>query len=102
MYDKSQTVIPNIRLDKFGNGAYNRIMAKKKKKEDLQQGEAVSEPKEVPYEDTLSKEDRKKYLRKKRKLAFADWVDKHWLPTILVLLLFIVMCITLITGLVGA
>lgn len=75
-------------------------MAKKKKKEDLQPDATTAEQQEVPYEDTLSKEDRKKYLRKKRKLALADWVDKHWLPTILLLLLFIVMCIALIVGLI--
>ena len=62
-------------------------MAKKNKNES-ETGEATAAPmteyaRELEYEKSLPKTERKAYRKAKRKQHFADWVDKHWFPFLL-------------------
>ena len=62
-------------------------MAKKKKKE-IESEEASAIPtneyaREMEYEKSLPKPERKAYRKAMRKQHLADWVDKHWFPFLL-------------------
>ncbi len=62
-------------------------MAKKNKK-DIDEGAVEDAPmseyaKELEYEKSLPKKERKAYRRVKRRQNFSDWVDKHWFPFLL-------------------
>lgn len=62
-------------------------MAKKNKKS-TEEGEVSAAPlneyaKELEYEKSLPKKERKVYNKAKRKQHFIEWVDKHWFPFLL-------------------
>ena len=62
-------------------------MAKKNKKTP-EEGEVSAAPmneyaKELEYEKSLPKKERKAYKKTKRKQNFTEWVDKHWFPFLL-------------------
>jgi hypothetical protein len=68
----------------------------KKNKETQQEGEVSAAPlneyaRELEYEKSLPKKERKIYKKAKRKQYLMEWVDKHWFPFLLFCAL-ILMC----------
>ena len=62
-------------------------MAKKNKKA-TEEGEVSAAPtneyaRELEYEKSLPKKERKAYKKAKRRQNLTDWVDKHWFPFLL-------------------
>lgn len=62
-------------------------MAKKQKKT-MEEGVVLPTPtneyaREMEYEKSLPKPERKAYRKMKRKQWLTDWVDKHWFPFLL-------------------
>ena len=60
---------------------------KKRKKEPLQKSE------EELYVETLSKEERKEYNRRKRALRRSQWLAEYWIIIVLAVAVFVVFCL---------
>lgn len=62
-------------------------MAKKRKQTPEEEAETPAPlneyAREMEYEKSLPKPERRAYRKIKRKQRFADWVDKHWFPFLL-------------------
>jgi len=60
----------------------------KKKIATAEEGEVSAAPmteyaRELEYEKSLPRKERKEYKKAKRKQNLMDWVDKHWFPFLL-------------------
>ena len=62
-------------------------MAKKNKQEAENEEAAASSmteyARELEYEKSLPRRERKVYRKNRRRQGFSDWVDKHWFPFLL-------------------
>ncbi|MBQ7652869.1 MAG: hypothetical protein IJS93_00655 [Clostridia bacterium] len=68
---------------------------KKGKKKEYQKSE------EELYVETLSKEERKEYNKRKKALRRAQWVAEYWIIIVLAVAVFVVFCVLMIINYLG-